>query len=139
MPTEPEPVTLSEVVRRAVEVCDDGTSEGLDDLLVRFEDADEPITAVEDVEERLDEALGPQDADEDEAPLTMARAVVIHSVSFTSLPAVGFSRVAKPQVLGVGEQEAADVAWGGTGAVAFGRGPGRCWCSPAPGSLRGGG
>ena len=71
-------MTLSEVVRRAVEVCDDGTSEGLEDLLVRFEDADEPITAVEDVEERLDEALGPQDADENEAPLTMARAVVTY-------------------------------------------------------------
>lgn len=78
MPTEPEPVTLSEVVRTAVEVCDDGTSEGLDDLLVRFEDADEPITAVADIEQRLDEALGPPDADEEEAPLTMARAVVVY-------------------------------------------------------------
>jgi hypothetical protein len=78
VPTEPEVVTLSEVVRRAVEVCDDGTSEGLDDLLIRFEDADEPITSVENVEARLDEALGPPDADEDEAPLTMARAVVTY-------------------------------------------------------------
>ncbi|HLJ02192.1 MAG TPA: hypothetical protein VKT31_02065 [Solirubrobacteraceae bacterium] len=78
MPTEPEPVTLSQVVHRAVEVCDDGSSDGLDDLLLRFEDADEPIAAVEDVEERLNEALGPPDADEDEAPLTMARAVVVY-------------------------------------------------------------
>jgi hypothetical protein len=78
MPTEPEPVTMSEVVRTAVEVCDDGTSEGLDDLLLRFEDADEPITSVDDVEQRLDEALGPADADEDDAPLTMARAVVVY-------------------------------------------------------------
>jgi hypothetical protein len=78
VPTEPEPVILSEVVQRAVEVCDDGSSDGLDDLLARFEDADEPIAAVEDVEERLNEALGPPDADEDEAPLTMARAVVIY-------------------------------------------------------------
>jgi hypothetical protein len=50
VPTEPEPVILSEVVQRAVEVCDDGSSDGLDDLLARFEDADEPIAAVEDVE-----------------------------------------------------------------------------------------
>jgi hypothetical protein len=78
MPTEPAPVSLSEVVRTAVEVCDDGTSEGLDDLLLRFEDADEPITTVVDIEERLDEALGPPDADEDEAPLTMARAVIVY-------------------------------------------------------------
>lgn len=78
MPTEPQPITLSEVVHRAVEVCDDGSSEGLDDLLLRFEDADEPIAAIEDVEERLNEALGPPDADEAEAPLTMARAVVTY-------------------------------------------------------------
>ncbi|MBV9194010.1 MAG: hypothetical protein JO168_07665 [Solirubrobacterales bacterium] len=78
MPTEPQPITLAEVVRRAVEVCDDGSSEGLDDLLLRFEDADEPISSVADVEQRLDEALGPVDADEDDAPLTMARAVVTY-------------------------------------------------------------
>jgi hypothetical protein len=71
-------VTLAEVVRRAVEVCDDGTSDGLDDLLTRFEDADEPIAAVLSIEERLDEALGPPDADEGDAPLTMARAVVAY-------------------------------------------------------------
>lgn len=78
MPTEPQPITLSEAVRRAVEVCDDGSSEGLDDLLLRFEDADEPLSSVLDIEQRLDEALGPVDADENEAPLTMARAVVTY-------------------------------------------------------------
>jgi hypothetical protein len=55
MPTEPQPITVFEVVRRAVEVCDDGTSPGLDDLLLRFEDDDEL-----------------------EVPLTMARAVVTY-------------------------------------------------------------
>jgi hypothetical protein len=69
---------LSDAVRRAVEVCDDGSSEGLDDLLIRFEDADEPLSAVLDIEQRLDETLGPVDADENEAPLTMARAVVTY-------------------------------------------------------------
>src|SRR5579859_2407909 len=78
MPTEPQPVTLAEVVRRAVEVCEDSTSDGLDELLERFEDADEPITAVEDVERRLDERLGPAEADEDDASLTMARAVILY-------------------------------------------------------------
>jgi hypothetical protein len=78
MPTEPQPITVFEVVRRAVEVCDDGTSEGLDDLLVRFEDDDEPISAVGNIEDRLNEKLGPPDADEQEAPLTMARAVVTY-------------------------------------------------------------
>src|SRR5947209_8827148 len=78
MPTEPQPTVLSEIVRIAVEVCDDGSSEGLDDLLIRFEDADEPVTAIGSIEERLDEALGPVDADEGDAPLTMARAVVTY-------------------------------------------------------------
>jgi hypothetical protein len=78
MPTEPQPVTLAEAVHKAVEVCDDGSSVGLDELLARFEDADEPITAVEDVEERLDEALGPPDADDLDPALTMARAVVVY-------------------------------------------------------------
>jgi hypothetical protein len=78
MPTEPQPVTLAEVVRAAVEACDDGNSPGLDDLLVRFEDADEPISAIEDIEARLDEALGPPEADELDAPLSMARAVVAY-------------------------------------------------------------
>jgi hypothetical protein len=78
MPTEPQPITRADAVRRAVEVCDDGSSEGLEDLLLRFEDADEPLAAVGDIGQRLDEALGPVDADEDEAPLTMARAVVTY-------------------------------------------------------------
>lgn len=78
MPTEPQPVTVSEAVHRAVEVCEDSTSESLDELLARFEDDDEPITAVEDISERLDEALGPEDADELDGALTMARAVIVY-------------------------------------------------------------
>jgi hypothetical protein len=78
VPTEPQPVTVSEVVHRAVEVCEDSTSTGLDELLARFEDDDEPIAGVEDVEERLIEALGPPELDDDDAALTMARAVVVY-------------------------------------------------------------
>lgn len=78
MPTEPEPLTLSEIVHRAVEVCEDSTSQGLDELLQRFEDADEPITGIEDVEARLVAAIGPVEFDEDDAALTMARAVIVY-------------------------------------------------------------
>ena len=78
MPAEPEPVTVAQVVHRAVEVCEDGASESLDELLERFEDADEPITAVEDIERLLDERLGPVDADENDGALTMARAVIVY-------------------------------------------------------------
>ena len=76
MPTEPESPTLAQVVHRAVEVCDDSSSEGLAELLRRFEDADEPIAAVDDVEQRLNVAIGPAAPDEDDAALTMARALV---------------------------------------------------------------
>jgi hypothetical protein len=69
---------MFEVVRRAVEVCDDGTDSGLDELLDRFEDDDEPIAAIDDVEERLNEKIGPIELDEENAPFTMARAVITY-------------------------------------------------------------
>jgi hypothetical protein len=50
----------------------------LDDLLERFQDDDEPIAAVDDVEERLIEALGPPELDEEDPALTMARAVIVY-------------------------------------------------------------
>lgn len=78
MPTEPQPITMAQVVHRAVEVCEDSTSTSLDELLERFEDDDEPIAAIEDVQERLDEALGPPDFDEDDGALSMARAVIVY-------------------------------------------------------------
>jgi hypothetical protein len=77
MPTEPEPVTLAEVVRRAVEACDAGSSKALDELLARFEDADVPVASIEDIEATLDMAIGPVDADED-PPLAMGRAIVVY-------------------------------------------------------------
>jgi hypothetical protein len=78
MATEPQPLTLAQAVHRAVEVCEDSTSQGLDEMLERFEDEDEPISAVDDIERRLDERLGPIEADEDDGALTMARAVVVY-------------------------------------------------------------
>jgi hypothetical protein len=77
MPTEPQPVTLAEVVRVAVETCDDG-SPGLEDVLARFEDDDEPIRAIGDIEARLEERLGPPELDEDDPAVTMARAVIVY-------------------------------------------------------------
>ena len=79
MPTEPTPVTLSQVVRRAVEVCAPAgaTSPGLDELFEAFEDADEPISGVLDIEARLDEVLGEVDP-EAEPEVAMARAVIVY-------------------------------------------------------------
>ena len=73
MPTEPEPLTVAEVVHRAVEVCEDNSSDGLDELLERFEDDDEPITAVGDIEERLTAALGPPAFATADGALTLAK------------------------------------------------------------------
>ena len=76
MPTEPEPLTLAEVVHKAVEVCDDGSSDALDELAARFEDADEPITAIDDIEAMLDETLG--EPDDGDPPFRMARAMITY-------------------------------------------------------------
>jgi hypothetical protein len=79
MPTEPAPVTLSQVVHRAVEVCDpDGTDTDLADFFIRFEDADEPVAALEDVEQRLAEAAGALDPEGEIPALQMAAAVATY-------------------------------------------------------------
>jgi hypothetical protein len=85
--TDPPPITLADAVRRAVEVCDpDGEDGALSQLLERFEDADEPIAAIEDIEEVVNEGFGRIDVDAiDPHPegmidpaMAMARAVVIY-------------------------------------------------------------
>jgi hypothetical protein len=44
MPTEPPPITLFDVAKRAVEIADPTDSDPrLGTLLVQFEDADEPV------------------------------------------------------------------------------------------------
>jgi hypothetical protein len=65
MPTEPEPATLSLVARRAAEVVDPSDDDSdVADLLLQFEDADEPISGVlPSLEERVAEAVGRIDPD----------------------------------------------------------------------------
>jgi hypothetical protein len=58
MPTEPQPPTVAEVVRRAVDVCDtSGADADLGRLLERFEDADEPAGSPEAVRDRVAAAV----------------------------------------------------------------------------------
>jgi hypothetical protein len=79
MPAEPEPVTVAEVVHRAVEVCDpNGANDALAALLERFEDDDEPITAVEDVDERFYEAINSVGDPESDPELALAGAVAVY-------------------------------------------------------------
>jgi hypothetical protein len=80
MGTEPAPVTLSEIVHRAVEVCDPDGGEGLDDLLARFEDDDEPLssTTAQIAEQRIAEEVGALDPQAEDPAVTMAGAVATY-------------------------------------------------------------
>ena len=79
MPTEPDPITLAQVVHRAIEVCDPpGTDTDLADFYLRFEDADEPVTAIEDIEQRLAESAGALDPQAEIPSLQMATAVATY-------------------------------------------------------------
>lgn len=79
MPAEPAVPTLSQVVHRAVTAVDpDGDDEGLAQLLDRFADSDEPITAEPDVETRLAEAKGALDPQDEDPALQMAAAVATY-------------------------------------------------------------
>lgn len=79
MPREPETATLAEVVRAAAEAADPtGADDAVTALITRFEDRDEPVTTVGDVEEQLLEARRAIDLDGDSRPLATAVAVAIY-------------------------------------------------------------
>ena len=79
MPTEPEPLTLAKIARRAVEICDPQDEDAvLGDYLVQFEDADEPVTAIQNLEERVALAAEGVDADVDDPSIAMANAVILY-------------------------------------------------------------
>lgn len=77
MPTEPQPVTVSDAVKRAVEVCDpEGVNDALTSLLERYEDDDVPISAVPSLDEQLDVALNTIDDPDADPELAMAGCVI---------------------------------------------------------------
>lgn len=80
MPTEPDPVTLSAVARRAAEVVDPTDDDSdVADLLTQFEDADEPISGVLDgLEDRVAEAVGRVDPDGSLPSVQMMGAVITY-------------------------------------------------------------
>ena len=64
MPTEPDPITLSEIARRATEIVDpNGGDDDVTHLYTQLEDDDRPITTVQNLEERL--ALAQEGLEED--------------------------------------------------------------------------
>jgi len=76
MPTEPKPLTVAGAVQRAAEAADpSGADADIGDFVLYLEDADEPITAVADLSERLEEARRSVDPEGDLPGVTMAAAV----------------------------------------------------------------
>ena len=79
MPTEPQPITLFEIAKRAVEVADPADAdERLGELLEQFEDADEPVTAIENLEERVAIAVEGVDVEIDDPAVSMAAATILY-------------------------------------------------------------
>jgi hypothetical protein len=71
--------TVSELVRRAVEISDrEGRDPALGQLEQQLEDDDEPITAVENLEERLALAAEGADYDVEDPAVAVASAVVLY-------------------------------------------------------------
>lgn len=77
MPTEPQPVTVAQVVNRAIDVIDpDMQDEAIARLAERFEDADEPVAGqLETLDERLADAVEAVDVELDDPGIAMAVAV----------------------------------------------------------------
>ncbi len=80
MPTEPTPVSLSQVVRRAAEIVDPDDDEPIvGDFQQVFEDADEPVAGVlDDLEERVGTVLADLDPAVANGSLSMAGALTIY-------------------------------------------------------------
>jgi hypothetical protein len=79
MPTEPNPITLSQIARRATEIVD---PKGVDDDVVRLyialEDDDRPITTVQDLEGRLALAEEGLTLDGENPAIDVAMAVILY-------------------------------------------------------------
>lgn len=79
MPTEPSPITLFEIAKRAIEIGDpDDSDPRLGDLLVQFEDADEPVTAIQNLEERVAIAVEGVDVEIEDPGVSMAAATILY-------------------------------------------------------------
>ena len=78
MPTEPRPVTLSMLVRRAAEICDpDDNDPDVAEFELQLEDADEPVTGIlESLDERVELAARRVDPDGELPQIVMASAIV---------------------------------------------------------------
>ncbi len=79
MPRNPDPITLFDVAKRAVEICDPGADDSrLGELLAQFEDSDEPVTAIQNLEERAAIAAEGVDVGIEDPAVSMAVATILY-------------------------------------------------------------
>jgi hypothetical protein len=79
VPTEPRPISLFDVAKRAVEVSDpDDRDSRLGELLEQFEDDDEPVTSIQNLDERVAIAVEGVDVDIDDPGVSMAAATILY-------------------------------------------------------------
>jgi len=79
MPTEPDPITLSEVARRATEIVDpNGVDDDVTHFFTQLEDDDRPITTVQNLEERLALAQEGLETDAENPAIDVAVATIIY-------------------------------------------------------------
>ena len=79
MPTDPTPVSLFEVVKRASQVVDpDDEDAVVGDFELAFEDEDEPLAALDDVEDRVADVLARLDPAVANGSLSMAAAITVY-------------------------------------------------------------
>lgn len=79
MPTEPAPITIFEIAKRAVEICDPESADAaLGDFLAQFEDQDEPVSAVGNLDERVALASEGVDSNVEDPAVQMAGAVILY-------------------------------------------------------------
>jgi len=79
MPTEPAPITLFQVVKRACDVVDPDDEDAIvGDFERSFEDDDEPIRGVDEIEDRVGEVLADLDPATNNGSLSVAGAIVVY-------------------------------------------------------------
>jgi hypothetical protein len=79
MPTRPDPITLSQIARRATEVVDPaGADDDVVHLFTNLEDDDRPITTVQDLEGRLALAQDGLEEEGENPAVDMAIATIIY-------------------------------------------------------------
>lgn len=87
MPTESELIGLLDVAKRAVEICDPaGRDPHLGQLLAHFEDNDEPLAALDDLEERVEIAAEGVDVEDEDPAVSMVAATILYLVRRRSAP-----------------------------------------------------